>query len=166
MSRTQFCVFLLAAAMVGFAGCGETTEPADWLERVPATVNVTYKDAPVEGAFVTLYPESGGGKSAQCRTDSKGKGVLGTYEAADGAVPGSYKVTVVKQEGGDVVEGAEESDAADEGEEGDEGDEEDAADSSTGKSALPEKYSSVATTDLTATISEGGGDNVVLTLSD
>lgn len=160
MSRLQFGVFLLVASVVGFAGCAAPEEPDDWLDRVPATVTVNYKDAPVEGAYVTLFPEGDGGKSAQCVTDAGGKGVLGSYAADDGAVPGSYKVTVVKEEVSAVTEGAEESDAPEEA------DEEAANTDSAGKNLLPEKYLDPSTTDLTATISESGDNDLVLELTD
>ena len=154
MFRLQLSVLLLAAVVVGFAGCGGTAEPDDWLDRAPATVTVNYNGAIVEGASVTLYPDAEGGKSAQCFTGSGGKTALGSYAADDGAVPGSYKVTVVKQETSGEIEGGEESDAPEEG-----------ADSA-GKNLLPEKYLDPTTTDLTATISESGDNDIVLDLTD
>ncbi|MGQ9769801.1 MAG: hypothetical protein ACUVQG_04535 [Thermogutta sp.] len=82
-----------------FIGCKKAADnrPA----RVPATVTVTYRGAPVEGATVTLHPTTPEGKAAFGRTDAQGRAVLGTFDARDGAIPGDYGVTVTKVEGGD-----------------------------------------------------------------
>lgn len=68
--------------------------------RVPATVTVTYRGAPVEGATVTLHPSTPDGRPAFGRTDAQGRAALGTFDTGDGAIPGDYGVTVVKMEGG------------------------------------------------------------------
>jgi hypothetical protein len=86
----SFAVFLF--------GCKKAADnrPA----RVRATVTVTYRGAPVEGATVTLHPSTPDGKPAFGRTDAQGRAVLGTFDTGDGAIPGDYGVTVVKMEGG------------------------------------------------------------------
>jgi len=66
--------------------------------RVPVTVTVMYRGAPVEGATVTLHPAAQDGKPAFATTDSQGHAVLGTFEVSGGALPGDYAVTVVKAE--------------------------------------------------------------------
>ena len=52
-------------------------------------------DQPVAGAQVMFNVE--GGRPAQGTTDTSGKFTLTSFEAGDGAPPGKYKVTVVKQ---------------------------------------------------------------------
>jgi hypothetical protein len=63
-------------------------------DTVPVTGEVIYQNAPVEGAEVTFSPE--GGALAMGRTDAAGKFTLRTFEEGDGALPGSHRVTVVK----------------------------------------------------------------------
>lgn len=159
MSRSMLAVCLCVAVVVTSTGCPEP-EPADRLDRVPATATVTYNGTPVEGATVTLFPKDSGGKGAFGLTDSSGTATLGTYESGDGAVPGEYTVTVFKTEGATsgVVGDAEESDVAEEEEESEEDVE--AAD------LLPVKYKDISTTDLSATVTEGGDNAFVFELKD
>ena len=80
-------LLLLALAM---SGCGEGKP-----DTVPATGEVFYKSAPVEGAEVTFTPD-GGGALAMGVTDAAGKFTLRTFADGDGAITGSHRVTVVK----------------------------------------------------------------------
>jgi hypothetical protein len=57
---------------------------------------VQYKGAPLETAFVNFHPASGG-NPAYAYTDAQGKFQLTTQMPADGAMPGEYVVTVVKE---------------------------------------------------------------------
>ncbi|HUQ69528.1 MAG TPA: carboxypeptidase-like regulatory domain-containing protein [Planctomycetaceae bacterium] len=87
-----FCL-LGALWMLGCGGSGgkPVTHPA----TTPVSGTVTLKGTPVEGATVTLHPIQKG-NGAFGVTDASGKYVLGTFETADGAVPGEYKVSIVK----------------------------------------------------------------------
>jgi hypothetical protein len=68
----------------------------------PVTGTVTYQNAPVADADVTLSPASDDAKAkpARGKTDSNGKFKVMTYFAPGddraGALPGKYKVTVQK----------------------------------------------------------------------
>ena len=68
---------------------------------VPASGTVIFDGAPVEGATVIFIPVSSEGtemRSASATTGANGKFTLMTLQPADGAYPGSYKVTVEKTE--------------------------------------------------------------------
>ncbi len=80
---------LCGSFLLLLAGCGKGKP-----ETVPVTGEVIYKNGPVEGAEVTFAPE--GAALAMGRTDAAGKFTLRTFEEGDGAVPGSHRVTVVK----------------------------------------------------------------------
>ena len=118
----------------------------------------THDGNPVDGATVTFVP-AGGGHSANGVTDASGKYSLTTFASGDGAVAGQYGVKIVRYEGGadEAAGGAgaepEEPggipDAAGVGEEGEE--------ESEPKNVLPEKYADPGTSELNATVGEGGG---------
>ena len=82
-----------AAAVAAFsllvAGCGPSRPTT-----IPVSGTVTLDGKPVAGAQVMLLPEEEG-RPAQGTTDEAGEFTLGTFETADGALPGSHAVTVV-----------------------------------------------------------------------
>ena len=90
-----FCV----GAMITIAGCGASNLPT-----TPVTGTITYDGEPLEGATVTLTPESGsvGSRSASGISDASGNFVLTTVftdgATAEGAIAGSYTVRVSKLE--------------------------------------------------------------------
>jgi hypothetical protein len=94
-------VFLLGSLI----GCGTPRNP-EWANTVPVSGNVTYNGSPVEGATVTFRPASSQERGATGVTDASGQFRLMTYEANDGAIPGSFRVTIQKT----VVEGGGETD--------------------------------------------------------
>lgn len=65
-------------------------------ETVPVSGIATLKGQPIEGATVMFFPKVLPGNGAGALTDASGKFRLSTFEAADGVVPGSYLVTVMK----------------------------------------------------------------------
>jgi hypothetical protein len=81
------------------AGCGSgSAGPANRKKTVPVSGVVTFNNAPLEGATVTFSPGTGAsGNAAFGVTDETGAYKLTTYELNDGAVPGSYQVTIAKQ---------------------------------------------------------------------
>lgn len=88
------CLLVTALAVVASAGCGK---PADTRpKRVPFSGKVTLDGAPVEGATVVLAPEGGSGNAASGMTNAEGVVHFTTFESRDGAVPGTYLVTVAK----------------------------------------------------------------------
>ena len=81
-------------------GCNPSADQTH--KTVPVTGTVTYKGQSVEGATVTLFAESGEGRGTIGTTDAQGKFTLTTVRPGDGAMVGTYKVSVSKT----VVEGA------------------------------------------------------------
>ena len=80
-----FCLCLLVT------GCGE---PGIGAIPVQGTVKVDGK--PMEGVMVIFHPDSEGGRAAAGRTDANGVYKLTTEIAGDGALAGSYKISLSK----------------------------------------------------------------------
>ncbi len=147
---------LLCLLLAAFAGCPGGGTGVD---TVAVTGTVTLDGSPVGGANVAFSPKSADGRAAAGITDASGRFTLTTIEAGDGAVPGSYAVTITKVSGGDQA-GAALADRMSRGEtltaeeldtlaRGGEGDVEQ-------KSAIPEKYASADTSGFTAEVKSGG----------
>jgi hypothetical protein len=97
--KWQCVVFnIYVASLVMLMGCGGGAEgPA----TEPVSGTVTLDGKPIEGAQVVFVP-NGSGRAASATTDAAGKYELTTFNPADGAVIGSYKVTIAKTEGATV----------------------------------------------------------------
>jgi hypothetical protein len=136
----------------------------DFPDTVPVTGTVTYNGTAVDGATVTFSPESGT-NAAIGTTDPQGAFSLKSHWGADGAVPGPYKVTVTKT---DVkIEEAAGGEAIEEGEEVPMMIEEPGMESTAEITEhLPAKYTSAATSDLTAEVKAAGGNNFKFDLTD
>lgn len=92
MIKSQYvCLSALLLLSVVFSGCGGSGFPKTY--KVSGTVKQGGK--PVDGALVTFL-SSEGGKSAVGSTNDKGEFKLSTFGPGDGALPGSYKVTITK----------------------------------------------------------------------
>ncbi len=95
-SRRIEGLLLLAACVMlgpmGFTGCGKGRPTT-----IPVTGTVTLDGKPIAGATVMLQPQ-GPGKPAVGVTDDQGRFSLYTFEPGDGALPGTYLVTVRKVE--------------------------------------------------------------------
>ena len=151
-------------ALLFLVGCGGgDAEVANRPKTLPAGGTVTRQGQPVEGATVTFIPTSAGvpgqagaAPSATGITDAEGKFQLTTYEAADGAVPGSYKVTVVKREPLPASAQVDQDDP---------NYNPNAPPPPPPKHLLPEKYAQQGTTDLTATVAEDGQNQFTLDLA-
>jgi hypothetical protein len=85
---------LLAAANLLVLGCGGDDEIG---KRYPVSGTVTYNGKPVEKAQVTFQPVKAELRAAS-GTVQDGKYTLSTAGNNDGAMPGSYQVTVVAKE--------------------------------------------------------------------
>jgi hypothetical protein len=118
---------VVAALALGLAGCGGGSG------TVPVRGTVTYKGKSVPSGTVTFIPDAGPHATGEIGPD--GSYTLTTYKAGDGAVPGSYKVVVVAME--DTSNRLPEERA------------------SLPPPIVPTKYTSVATTDLTAQVKDG-----------
>jgi hypothetical protein len=158
----RICSLVYTCGMLCLLGCGGGGGDPDREETVPVSGIVTYKGDPVEGANVAFVPNITPGqmtnmKGAFGRTDASGRFQLRTYEADDGAIPGSYKVTVTKYEGQAIGEEASEEDY----DEPPEGYEPPAP-----KALLPTQYSNMRTTPLEANITSGEPADLKLELTD
>src|SRR5690606_16888717 len=90
--RRPVTALLLATALA--AGCGESADEANRPPRYFTSGTIFYAGAALSDAQVTYHPAADDGIPAFGRTDADGYYELTTYEASDGAVPGSYLVTV------------------------------------------------------------------------
>lgn len=82
-----------ALALTCCLGCG-----GDGPATHPVSGVVTLDGTPVEGATVTFHPAGSEGRSATGTTDASGKYELSTMARGDGAMLGSYRVTIAKYE--------------------------------------------------------------------
>jgi len=153
-------VGLAVLSLVTLVGCGSNSGfPKTY--KVSGTVKQSGK--PVDGALVTFIPD-GGTKSAVGSTNAQGEFKLSTFGPSDGAMSGSYKVTITKMSApaaatptlapgviasGDLGDNYVPPSAGD----GSKGS------SSTPKNLLPAKYASEATSGLIATVAENDTNN-------
>ncbi len=152
MYRLRFGCLALA---LFFLGCGGPATDPNRPKTVPATGSVTYQGSPVEGATVMFVSTSGQGRGAVANTDASGRFTLTTFEAGDGAIPGSYKVTISKS----ILEGAPE-----EGATGTEPGVE--PDAGTAKDLVPAKYKDANQSGLTAEVKDGESNDFTFELTD
>jgi hypothetical protein len=138
-----------AAAVALLVGCGDKWT-ASRPRPVPVSGTVLYQDQPVEGATVVFVPE-GHDYAAAGVTDASGRFELRTFEPGDGAVPGDYKVTVRKVETSGALGSSQDDDAE--------------RPSPTELWLLPGRYADPQSSDLTATVTERGNDDLVFKLS-
>lgn len=73
------------------AGCGDPG-----IGAIPVEGTVLVDGKPMEGVMVIFHPDSEGGRAASGRTDANGVYKLTTEVAGDGALAGSYKISVTK----------------------------------------------------------------------
>lgn len=135
---------VITLGLVVMAGCEPAAPKREGPPTYPVSGVVTQGGAPVAGATVR-FELADGSNASTGRTDDQGKYTLSTFSAGDGALAGDYRVTVVKMEGGG-------SEAVSEDDPNYTGAPEAEAEA---KNVLPEKYASVETSGLTATVAEG-----------
>lgn len=92
MLRAKWALVVCLFSLAGLVGCGSGSE----IDTVPVTGKVTLDGDPVEGATVTFVPDIPKGHTAVGRTNRGGAYTLMTMEPGDGALPGSYRITVRK----------------------------------------------------------------------
>jgi hypothetical protein len=152
MHLTKTYRFQLAAALAGMAlvlawGCGGDE---GYGRRYPVSGTVIFKGAPVETGQINFAPTTKEGRAANGDIEN-GKYKLTTVNPGDGALPGSYRVSIVskfvdqdvlsktsRKEGGtarpqDIM----------------------LAGTKYAKNMIPAKYQLVDTSGLTATVKEG-----------
>lgn len=145
--------------VVVLAGCSEDDGP----QTYPVTGTVTRNGEPVEGAIVS-FTSSGSALPASGTTDSSGVYKLSTNTSGDGAMEGTYQVTIAKydtnapqteptQETTELKDPFDITDEYPDGYDEMEASEQAAAIS---KNLLPEKYSRTNTSGLEATVTAEG----------
>lgn len=145
---------LLSVLLMFSAGCGGESRPTTH----PVTGTVASKGSPVAGATVSFSPTETDAetRAAMGITDAQGNYSLTTFESGDGAIPGSYKVRVVKHDQPaappKVSERSEASVSAEGEMPADYVLQESTAPTGPPKNLLPEKYASPSTTPLTFTV--------------
>jgi hypothetical protein len=83
----------MLAGLLFFVGCGGDAASVD---TVPVTGLVMLDGKPVAGAAVSFSPTAKGLRAAVGTTDESGRYTLTTMKPGDGAMPGSYRVTISK----------------------------------------------------------------------
>lgn len=159
MDRIVMMRVLAAAALLGVIaaqGCSPSAT-GDRPGTVPVTGTVTQAGKPLAGATVN-FVASGGSGSAVGVTGADGTYKLTTFESGDGAMPGQYKVTIVKYDAPPAAEGSSSSLPPDPTTTGEyvppeAGSSEPAAGP---KNLLPAKYADPEQSGLTATVTESG----------
>jgi hypothetical protein len=156
MLRFKRSLVGLLLVFVLLSGCGPGRPPgARPTKKVTAVV--LYKGAPMEGATVTFVDQSQNEKPANANgiTDAQGKAKLKTYVDGDGAVIGSHKVIISKM----TAEGGQNVDVDDPKYNPN-------APPPTVKYLLPQKYSVITSSGLTAEVSESGPSEFTFDLKD
>ncbi len=78
-------------------GCAKQDPFADKPQRTPVSGVVTLDGAPLAGATIVLHPNDHQ-HAAIGRSNDQGQFYVETFSPKDGAVPGSYAITVIKEE--------------------------------------------------------------------
>ncbi|MBT5017515.1 MAG: carboxypeptidase regulatory-like domain-containing protein [Planctomicrobium sp.] len=152
MNNVKSLILGLVATGGMLMGCSGDKSP-DRPATTPTTGVVTYNGDPIEGATVTFKPGAEG-KAAFGKTDAEGKFAITTFEGGDGAIPGSYTISVTKME--EIESNAVSMDDPNY---------DPTIEEPEPKNLLPEKYADATKSGLTATVGAEAGD-VKLELAD
>ena len=90
-------VVCLCAVIAGCGG-GDDAYKRARPKTVSSTGTITYNGQPLAFAIIVLSPQVEGGIAASCRSDADGKFSLDAFPPDPGAVPGTYRVSVKKNE--------------------------------------------------------------------
>jgi hypothetical protein len=96
--RSWIAIIAITGSALATAGCGS--------KPVPVKGRVTLDDKPLANASVLFIAQEPGGRDASGYTDANGVFELTTLRPQDGALPGSYKVTIHCSAAVDVPAGA------------------------------------------------------------
>lgn len=92
----RFVNLSLFICMIAISGCGggDVSGSKRTVKTVPASGVLTLDDKPFGPIHIDLLPLTKGAhlRTARTNVNADGTFVLGTYEEADGAAPGNYKV--------------------------------------------------------------------------
>jgi hypothetical protein len=147
----QVCRTVVAVVAVAAVGC--SAKPA--YERpkvVPVRGVVRYNGKPLDGAHVT-FAHTTAGISASGVADAEGVFTLTTFEPGDGAVPGKYHVAVSKAEDPHRTGAKDAPPIFQRG-----------AGGQHPRWLIPQRYSNLTTSKLTADVPEAGTNDIVLDL--
>jgi hypothetical protein len=86
--------------LVVLAGCQARSE----VGTAPVSGTVTLDGQAVAGVAVAFRPKASGGRGAVGLTGAKGQFTLTTLQSGDGALPGSYAVTLTKSAAGEAAQ--------------------------------------------------------------
>jgi hypothetical protein len=159
-----FVSIIIGFSVLAFVGC---SNPDSKYSKVEGTV--TLDGQPVEGVTVTFYPVEQGLEGAVGRTNASGQFSLtstGALQGGTGVLPGEYRVTVSKSQppvDPDVEAYEQGKITYDEVQK-----RMDARDPSRqleAKELLPEKYTKLDTTDLTAMVKNGNNEPFIFDLT-
>jgi len=99
VNRASWECFVCGVALVVLAGCHRGSE----LGTVPVSGTVTLDGQAVADVAVTFKPKASSGRGAVGVTAANGKFTLTTLQSGDGALPGSYAVTLAKFAAGEAT---------------------------------------------------------------
>jgi len=136
------------------AGCSSAASDKwtkDRPKTFPAEGVVTYKGQGVEDASVTFAPTDRNGTAAYALTDAEGKFALNTFGEKDGAAAGDYSVTVTKKHV-DTTPNPKDANGP--------------PLKSVEKSLIPNRYASSGTSQLKASVKDGGENKFSFELTD
>jgi hypothetical protein len=137
---------------LGLAGCGGSgAAKSDHPPVVKASGLVTHNGKPLDGAIVVFQPAQQGGTAASATTDKEGRFSLNAFPPDEGAVPGSYKVGIMKVDTSGTPQNPEGSDGSVAVKQ---------------KSLIPTKYNNPVLSGLTAEIPPDGTDKLSFALKD
>jgi hypothetical protein len=148
--RRLLLILASAVSLLMTAGC--SAKVAGRPKVVPASGRVLYNGQPLEGAHVT-FTNPTAKRSAYAQTDANGQFSLTTFERQDGAVPGKQQISVSKVKMTSQLDpGVDRTTVAP------------ATKSTTPERRwlIPERYGDVATSGLTAEISEDGKNDTIV----
>lgn len=93
IDRAWYARASVIAVLLAVAGCGQS----DRVKVHPVEGQLTWNGQPLPNALVVLHPQNPADARvlpARAQTDAEGKFHVTTYDNADGAAIGEYKVTV------------------------------------------------------------------------
>lgn len=159
--RSAALLTIAAIGVTSLVSCGGSGSD---LGTTEVTGIVTLDDKPVANATVNFTTTKKDGHSAQATTDSEGRYTLSTFvegKGHKGAMPGEYKVSVIKTSAGDAPEDEDDPNYEKYISQGGGGD----ASKDKIKHIVPEKYNDPEKSGITVTVEAGKENDIPIKLS-